>query len=161
MAEHKAEYTVTRNNDERGAASGCDWEPLPLDNYNVDALWPAGTRSSSLPCLSIVATTRVPEISDILPVPPAPRDNERAIIVTGATGALPLHPASLSPPSSEIESAPEDDVDLSQAKSTLRILAALGDGVAGVPWLKGAAGLGLEIVNTLDTVQSNKSDLWS
>ncbi len=56
-----------------------------------------------------------------------------------------------------LENASDDDVDLSQAKSALRVLAALGDGFMGVPWLKGTAGIGLEIVNALDV--SDRNDL--
>lgn len=71
-----------------------------------------------------------------------------AMLVSGLTATAPLH--AVSPLAAAIESAPDDDVDLGQAKSALRVLAALGDGVTGVPWLKGAAKLGLEIVNSLD-----------
>ena len=49
-----------------------------------------------------------------------------------------------------LESTPDDEVDLSQAKSALRALSSLGDGISAVPWLTGVAGLGLEIVNLLD-----------
>lgn len=84
----------------------------------------------------------------ILPIHPAARHIGAALLVSGLTAAAPLH--AVSPLAAAIESATDAVVDLDQAKSALRILAALGDGVAGVPWLKGAAGLGLEIVNTLD-----------
>ncbi|KJA15984.1 hypothetical protein HYPSUDRAFT_80265 [Hypholoma sublateritium FD-334 SS-4] len=94
--------------------------------------------------------------SSILPVHPLDRHIGSAVLVSGLVATAPLH--AVSPLAAAIECAPDNDVDLSQARSALRVLAELGDGVAGVPWLKGAAGLGLEIVNTLDTVQSNKSD---
>ncbi|KJA16339.1 hypothetical protein HYPSUDRAFT_91355 [Hypholoma sublateritium FD-334 SS-4] len=94
--------------------------------------------------------------ASIIPVHPQDRHIASAVLVSGLVAAAPLH--EVSPLATAIESGPDDDADLSQAKSVLHVLAALGDGVAGVPWLKGAAGLGLEIVNTLERVQSNKCD---
>ena len=76
-----------------------------------------------------------------------------ATMVTGLRGAAPL--VAVSPPTMTLGYAPDNDVDLNQAKSALRVLSALGDGIAGVPWLKGVAGLGLEIVNTLDVSGPN------
>ncbi len=77
-----------------------------------------------------------------------------AALVSGLIGAAPLHP--LSPPTAIFESVPDSIVDLSQAKTALRVLAALGDGFVGVPWLKGTAGIGLEIVNALDVSRRNQ-----
>ena len=54
-----------------------------------------------------------------------------------------------------LESTPDDEVDLSQAKSALRSLSSVANGISAVPWLTGVAGLGLEIVNLLDV-----SDPW-
>lgn len=71
-----------------------------------------------------------------------------AILISGLAAAAPLH--AVSPPTAAFESTPNHNVDLGRAKSALRVLSALGDGVAGVPWLKGATELGLEIVNILD-----------
>lgn len=71
-----------------------------------------------------------------------------AIMVSSFVAAAPLH--ALSVPPSVFDSAPGDDMHLSEAKTALRVLSALGDGIAGVPWLKGAAALGLEIVNASD-----------
>ena len=82
-----------------------------------------------------------------------------AVVVSGLVGAAPLYALS-APLTAALDSAPDDDVDLSQAKSALRVLSALGDGIAGVPWLKGTAGLGLEIVNALDvSTPENQNNL--
>lgn len=71
-----------------------------------------------------------------------------AILASGLVAAAPLH--TVSPPAGAFTSTTDDNIDLSRARSALCILSALGDGVAGVPWLKGAAELALEIVNILD-----------
>lgn len=71
-----------------------------------------------------------------------------AIMVSGLVAVAPVHAVSLPPIA--FCGVPADDVDLNQAKCALRVLSALGDGITGIPWLKGAAALGLEIANTLD-----------
>ena len=90
----------------------------------------------------------------ILPPRASPRHIGGAIVVCGLVSAAPLH--AVPPLPAFFERAPEDDMDFSRAKAALRVLAALGDGVVGVPWLKGTAGLGLEIVNVLDVSGRNK-----
>lgn len=95
--------------------------------------------------------TPIPGIQpSILPVPVhlSARYIGPALLASGLAAAAPLH--AVYPPSAVFACNPGDSVDLSQAQSALRVLSALGDGVAGVPWLKGAAELGLEIANTLD-----------
>ena len=92
--------------------------------------------------------------SSILPTCPSARHIGQATLVSGLVGAAPLLP--MSPLAAVMEGAPDNDGDLGQAKSALRVLAALGDGIAGVPWLKGAAGLGLEIVDVLEVSRDNK-----
>lgn len=77
-----------------------------------------------------------------------------AIMVSSFVAAVPFHALSLPP--TAFESVPANDIHLSEAKSALRVLSALGDGLVGVPGLKGAAALGLEIVNTLDVSFSAK-----
>ena len=76
------------------------------------------------------------------------------MLVPSLTSADPLH--EVSPLIAEIESGPGGDFDFSQAKTALRLVSSLGDGVTGVPWLKGAAGLGMEIVNVLDVSSYEK-----
>ena len=94
----------------------------------------------------------------ILPECSSARHIGHATLVSGFVGAALLHP--VSPLAAVLASVQDDDVDLSQAKSALRVLAALGDGITGAPWLKGAAGLGLEIVNALDvSLRSRWSDV--
>ena len=90
----------------------------------------------------------------ILPTCPSARHIGHATLVFGLVATAPLLP--VSPLTAILEAAPDNDVDLSQAKSALRVLAALGDGFTGVPWLKGTAGLGLEIVNALDVSGRNE-----
>ena len=97
---------------------------------------------------AVTRTRRAARPSSILTACPSARHIGRAVLVSCLIGAAPLHP--ISPPTAIFESATDRNVDLSQAKSALRVLDALGDGFMGVPWLKGVAGLGLEIVNTLD-----------
>ena len=99
--------------------------------------------------LAAVSRTRgAPRPNAILPTCPSARHIGHATLISGLVVAAPLLP--VSPLAAILEGASDDDVDLSQAKSALRVLAALGDGLMGVPWLKGTAGLGLEIVNALD-----------
>ena len=97
---------------------------------------------------------RASDPSSILPTCPPARHIGHATLVSGLVAAAPLLP--VSPLTAILEAAPDNDMDLSQAKSALRVLAALGDGITGVPWLKGTAGLGLEIVNALDVSGRNE-----
>ncbi|KJA14287.1 hypothetical protein HYPSUDRAFT_59453 [Hypholoma sublateritium FD-334 SS-4] len=86
-----------------------------------------------------------------LPVHSSPPYIGPALLVSGLVIAAPVHTVSL--PATAFESTPEGNIELSDAKSALRVLSALGDGMVGVPWLKGAAALGLEIVSTLDFIK--------
>ena len=61
----------------------------------------------------------------MLPKFPSARQIGHAILVSGLVGAAPLLP--VSPLAAVMEGAPDDDGDLSQAKSAPRVLAALGD----------------------------------
>ncbi len=84
---------------------------------------------------------------------PVARHIGYAMMITGLRGAAPL--VAVSPPSMTLNDASDNILDINQAKSALRVLSALGDGMAGVLWLKSAAGLGLEIVNALDVSGPN------
>ena len=83
----------------------------------------------------------------ILPKCPSTRHIGHAILVSGLVGAAPLH--GVSSLTAILDSAPGDEVDLYPAKCALRVLSTLGN-VSVVPWLKGTAGLVLEIVDLLD-----------
>ncbi len=110
-----------------------------------------------LKLFAAVSRTRgcaAPRPNSILPACPSARHIGHATLISGLIAAAPLLP--VSPLAAILENTPDDDVDLSQAKSALRVLAALGDGFMGVPWLKGTAGLGLEIVNALDVSGRNE-----
>ncbi len=91
---------------------------------------------------------RHPHSRSILPKCPSARNIGHAALISGLVGSAPLDGGC--PVTAILESADDDEMDLSHAKSALRVLSCLGDGVAGVPWLTGVAGLGLEIVNLLD-----------
>lgn len=132
-------------------------ESLPNDNEN-DTHTPLGVCaiSSAAPrwrtkFFSTIARKRTPlpdTQPSVFPMYPATRSIGPAILVSSFVIAAPAHIISL--PAMAFEDTSDDNTDLSQAKSALRVLSALGDGVVGVPWLKGAAALGIEIVNTLD-----------
>ncbi len=83
----------------------------------------------------------------ILPRCPSTRHIGHAILVSGLVGAAPLH--GVSSLTAILEGAPADEVDLYPAKCALQVLSALGN-VSVIPWMRGTAGLVLEIVDLLD-----------
>lgn len=98
--------------------------------------------------LAAVSRTGRPSQPRSILTSPSARHIGRAVLVSGLVGAAPLH--AVPTLVAILNNVPDDNVDLNQAKSALRVLSALGDGIAGLPWLKGVAGLGLEIDNVLD-----------
>ncbi len=77
-----------------------------------------------------------------------------ALLISGFVAAAPAH--EIHPPSTLIATIPDNNMDLSKAKSILRVLSALGDGFTGVPGLKGAAELGLQIADILEVSVENE-----
>ena len=72
-----------------------------------------------------------------------------SLLRSGLVLAAPLHATPIPIVAPTLKTIP-GGFDINDAKISLRIMAAAGDGVMGVPWVKGAAGIALEIVNTLD-----------
>lgn len=105
-------------------------------------------RRKVLVAVSRTRSTTTPTTHPIPPEHPSVRYIGSAILVSSFVAAAPVHAVSL--PATAFDNALNNNVDLSKAKQALRVLSALGDGIAGVPWLKGTAELGLEIANTLD-----------
>ncbi len=70
--------------------------------------------------------SRPTDSRSILPACARARHIGNALVVSGLVGVAPLYP--VSPLTAILEHAPDNDVDLSQAKHALKLLAALGDG---------------------------------
>ena len=94
-----------------------------------------------------------------LPTCPSARHIGHATLISGLVGGSPLR--AVSPLSTFLENTPDDTVGFGQAKSALQVLSALGN-MSVVPWLKGTALLGLEVVDLLDVSnrEYSKVVLW-
>jgi hypothetical protein len=71
-----------------------------------------------------------------------------SLVLAGLAGLAPVNGVSLLV--AALENTEDKTVNLDQAKCAMRLLLAIGDGLGTFGWIKGAAGIALEIMNIVD-----------